>query len=193
MIDFIFAVIAIGIAGQGAPSDGITAPLSPDVPRRAQAPASPAAPAPPAAPASPDLGASFDMSALPAGLAAEDQTPRGQFTTAGEVRPILSATRRSWIALRAYDGRDYLYVTHLWNWRCGLAAIAVSVNDGPMVNWTMPPCHTESATPNAILEGDPLPYVTFGLGSVQSVRVQLVYDDLSMESARFARGAVLIP
>ena len=43
------------------------------------------------------------------------------------------------------------------------------------------------------LDDDPKPYLTFDLGSVQTVRVQLVYDDLSMELEAFSRGDVLIP
>ena len=161
-----------------------------------QAPASPDAPGSPAAPdapASPGQNASFDMTVVPAGLEAEDQTPSGKFLTATEVKPILNATRGNWVAVREYEGKDYVYVTHLWSWRCGLAAIAISVNDEPMQNWPMPPCHTEFSTPNAILNDDPNPLLTFKPGSVQTVKIQVVYDDLSMDSASFARGDVLIP
>ncbi|UOA32299.1 hypothetical protein DSM110093_02089 [Sulfitobacter sp. DSM 110093] len=133
------------------------------------------------------------MDVVPAGLVAEDQTPTGRFTTATEVRPILNATRGNWIAVREYDGKDYVYVTHLWSWRCGLAAIAIAVNDTPFRDWPMPPCHEALATPNAILDDDPQPYLTFEAGSVQSVRVQVIYDDLGMDAAGFARGDVLIP
>ncbi|MFC6640566.1 hypothetical protein [Sulfitobacter profundi] len=72
-------------------------------------------------------------------MVAEDQTPTGRFTTAAEVKPILNATRGNWIAVREYDGQDLVYVTHLWSWRCGLAAMAIAVNDAPMQNWPMPP------------------------------------------------------
>ncbi|SFG21328.1 hypothetical protein SAMN04488039_101119 [Sulfitobacter dubius] len=57
----------------------------------------------------------------------------------------------------------------------------------------MPPCHEALSTPNAILHDDPQPYLTFEAGAVQSVRVQLIYDDLGMDAAGFARGDVLIP
>ncbi|SDF77796.1 hypothetical protein [Sulfitobacter delicatus] len=196
MIDFLFAVIAAGMSGQGAPSAGITAPPAPEAPVTVQAPAAPEAPASPgvpAAPAVPVQKASFDMSVVPAGLQAEDQTPSGKFTTATEVKPILNATRGNWVAVREYEGKDYVYVTHLWSWRCGLAAIAISVNDEQMQNWPMPPCHTEFSTPNAILNDDPNPLLTFKPGSVEKVTIQVVYDDLSMDSASFARGEVLIP
>jgi hypothetical protein len=135
----------------------------------------------------------FDMSVVPAGLIAEPHVPTGKFTTTQEVKPILGATKGNWVAVREYDGQDLLYVTHLWAWRCGLAAIAVSVNDAPMRDWPLPSCHMKYAKPNAVLPEDGLPYMSMGLGSVETITVQVVYDDLTMEVAEFARGDVLIP
>ena len=154
-------------------------------------PAATPAPAPTATPA--PAATSFNMAVVPAGLQAEPQTPSGKFTTATEVKPILDATKGNWVAVREFNGQDLLYVTHLWGWRCGLAAMAISVNDEPMQNWPLPPCHMQYATPNAILDDDGLPYLTLRLGSEQSITIQVVYDDLSMDAARFARGDVLIP
>lgn len=154
-------------------------------------PAVPAAPAPAAAPASATIG--FNMAVVPAGLIAENQTPSGKFTTAAEVRPILEATKGNWVAVREYDGKDWLYVTHLWGWRCGLAAMAISINNEPMQNWPLPPCHMKYTTPNAILEDDGIPALTLKLGGVQTITIQVVYDDLSMDVASFERSNVLIP
>ncbi len=150
-------------------------------------------PAAPAAPAATPANNGFNMAVVPAGLVADDQTPSGKFTTATEVKPILGATKGNWVAVREYNGQDLLYVTHIWGWRCGLHAMAISVNDEPMQNWPLPPCHMKYATPNALLEDDGLPYLTLRLGSVQKIDIQLVYDDLSMDSASFERGNVLIP
>jgi hypothetical protein len=127
------------------------------------------------------------------GLVAEPQTPSGKFTTATEVRPILTATKANWIAVRDYGGNDLLYVTHLWSWRCGLAAMSISVNDGPLENLPLPDCHADYATPNAILEQDGLPYMTYPQNSINTVSVHITYDDLSRDTASFARGDVLIP
>ncbi|GLQ26031.1 hypothetical protein [Sulfitobacter pacificus] len=135
----------------------------------------------------------FNMTVVPAGLTPEAQTPSGKFTTAAEVKPILNATKGNWVAVREYDGQDLLYVTHLWAWRCGLKAMAISVNGETMQNWPLPPCHTEFSTPNAVLAEDGAPYLTLRLGSVQDITIQIVYDDLSMDVARFARGDVLTP
>ena len=163
MFDFIFAVLAIAAVGG---TD--TAPVAEGI-------------------SQPDGATLF------AQVAAEPQTPTGKFTTAGEVKPILTATKANWIAVREYGGNDLLYVTHLWAWRCGLGGMAVSVNGGPFEQMQLPACHTEYATPNAVLEGDGLPYIPFPSGHITQVVVQLIYDDLSRDSASFERAQVLIP
>lgn len=163
-------------------------------------PAQPATPATPAVPATPSTAVAasgptqnFNMAVVPQGLLADPQTPSGKFTTATEIKPILAATKGNWVAVRDYDGKDWLYVTHLWSWRCGLAAMAISVNGETMQNWPMPPCHEQFTTPNALLEDDALPVLTFRQGSVQTITIQIVYDDLTMDMATFERGNVLIP
>ncbi|MEM8577071.1 MAG: hypothetical protein AAGF60_04400 [Pseudomonadota bacterium] len=125
-------------------------------------------------------------------LQAEAQTPTGKFTTATEVRPILSATKANWVVVRLYDGKDYLYVTHLWSWRCGLAQMEVAINGGPFQVWPMPPCLTETAAPNALPAGA-LPYATYPPGAITDVSVRVTYDDLSTDEAAWPRNAVLLP
>lgn len=124
---------------------------------------------------------------------AEPQVATGKFTTALEVKPILSATRGSWVAVREWEGQDLIYVTHLWAWRCGLRQVEISVNSGAYEIWALPPCHMETAAPNSILESDGLPYRAFRLNGVIEVAVRVTYDDLSVEEARFPRGAILTP
>lgn len=135
----------------------------------------------------------FNMAVVPQGLVAEPQTPSGKFTTAAEVKPILDATKGNWVAVRAYEGKDWLYVTHIWGWRCGLKAMAISVNGETMQNWPLPPCHEQFTTPNAVLEDDGLPVLTFKLNAVNTIKIQLVFDDLTMAVAEFDRANVLIP
>jgi hypothetical protein len=173
------------VIGQGTLLEGVPATPAP-------APVATLAPAP-VVPAPPPAQSGFNMAVVPAGLMAEPQTPTGKFTTATEIKPILNATKGNWVAVRQYDGKDLLYITHLWSWRCGLASIAISVNDEAMQNWPMPPCHMEFSTPNAMLEDDGLPYLSLRAGAVQKITVQIVYDDLSMDVASFDRGSVLIP
>lgn len=138
-------------------------------------------------------GEQTDLAVIPDGLVAEPQTPTGKFTTAIEVKPILTATKGNWVGLRDYGGNDLVYVTHLWAWRCGLSAMALSINDGPMKDVPLPECHLEYASPNAILEGDGLPYLTYPQGSVERITVQIIYDDLTQDMATFSGGDIRIP
>ena len=195
MLHIFFALMAAGLNGATSPQPDVSGPsgTAPVVAEPAaqseqqQAVQSP----PPAIPA--PAGPAFNMAVVPPGLVADPQTPSGKFTTAAEVKPILQATKGNWAAVRDYDGYDYLYVTHIWSWRCGLKAMAISVNDEPMQNWPLPPCHEEFTTPNAILEQDGLPYLRLRQGSVRTVTLQIVYDDLSMDAATFQRANILTP
>ncbi|MBM2294243.1 hypothetical protein JQX09_20145 [Sulfitobacter pseudonitzschiae] len=126
-------------------------------------------------------------------LVAEEQVATGKFLTALEVKPILTATKGSWVAVRDYDGQDLVYVTHLWAWRCGLVQIEMAVNGGAFEVWPMPDCHVDSPTPGAITESDGLPYRSYAAGSVQQLDVRITYDDLSADTISVARQAVLMP
>ncbi|MDF1718142.1 MAG: hypothetical protein P1U75_15920 [Antarcticimicrobium sp.] len=127
------------------------------------------------------------------GLVAEPQVPSGKFTTATEVKPIFAATKANWIAVRLYEGVDYLYVTQIWSWRCGLVQMRVGVNGGPLEVWPLPPCHEEYATPNAVLEDDGNPLRMYPPNSIAYVDVEVTFDDLSTDHAQFTRSSVLMP
>lgn len=124
--------------------------------------------------------------------AAEDQTPTGKFLTASEVKPILAATQSNWIAVREWEGQDLIYFTHLLSWRCGLYEIRYAVNDGELQLWSFPACDADTYALGTIPE-DASIFATLPLGSVETVTIELLYDDLSIESAVFQREAVLIP
>jgi hypothetical protein len=112
------------------------------------------------------------------------------FTTAGEVRPILSMTQGNWVALREYNGQDLLYFTHLLAWRCGLSEIRYGLNgDAPAQVLKMEACHEGTAQPNA-MSGDGV-YIRAPAGSVASVRVRLIFDDGSSDEATFARKDIM--
>jgi hypothetical protein len=115
-----------------------------------------------------------------------------QFTTAAEVKPILSATKANWVALREYDGKDLLYFTHLLAWRCGLDAVHYSVNGESEKQWRSEPCYESEVQPNAIKATDVLPFIGLPLQSVQSVAVRVIYDDGSEETAKFQRASILM-
>ncbi|MEO9780190.1 MAG: hypothetical protein ABJH07_13230 [Sedimentitalea sp.] len=125
-------------------------------------------------------------------LTAEPQIATGKFTTALEVKPILNATRGNWITLREYDGKDLVYVTHLWAWRCGLLEMRVGINGNTPELWPMPDCHLDQAAPGAILDTDGLPYRGYALGSVALIEIQLTYDDLTTAGAKYNREGRLV-
>jgi len=125
----------------------------------------------------------------------EPQIPTGQFTTAVEVRPILDMTKSNWIAVREYDGQDLIYFTHLMSWRCGLWDIRYGINGEPADTVvSMEPCNTDYQQPNVMIDVENfLPYVSYPAGSVQSVYVEIDFDDGTSDFAQFNRNEVLIP
>ena len=123
---------------------------------------------------------------------AEPQVPTGKFTTATEIKPIMGATKANWVAVREYDGRDLIYFTHLLSWRCGLVGVRYSINGAPMQDWPLPPCLIDTAAPNAVPQ-DAQIYETHPLGSIQSVEVEIIYDDLTRDNIAVQRKDVLMP
>lgn len=127
-------------------------------------------------------------------FAGVDTARAAPFTTAAEIKPILAATRANWISVREYDGQDLLYVTHLWAWRCGLSGIRIGVNGAAPQDWPLPECHLDLAAPNSILEQDGLPYRSYPLKSIESISIELLYDDQTEETLTVGRnGAPLSP
>lgn len=116
-----------------------------------------------------------------------------QFTTADEVKPILSATKANWVSVREYEGQDLLYFTHLMAWRCGIDAIYYSINGAAEVKWQGEPCYMDEVQPNAIKAEGSLPFIGFGLQSIQSVDIHLIYDDASEDRAHYERASIMTP
>jgi hypothetical protein len=133
---------------------------------------------------------SFDLT----GLLPDDQTSLGKFTTAGEVGPILEMTKTHWAAVREYDGQDLVYFTHVLSWRCGLKSAKFSINDAPLQDLELPDCHMKFIQPNVLIDEEPLlAYRRYDLGSVKSVRVDVLLDDLTVQSVTLKRENILIP
>ena len=117
------------------------------------------------------------------------------FTSAAEVKPILSVTKPQWIAVREYDGKDLLYFTNLLAWRCGVQSVAYGLNGAaPDTALMIEPCYDVEAQPNALkMDQGVLPYIEAALGSVQSVTVLVTYDDGSTDTGDYLRAAVMTP
>jgi len=124
----------------------------------------------------------------------ETQSATGRFTTAIEVKPILTATKPQWVAVREYDGQDLLYFTNLLAWRCGLWEVRYGLNGAPP-DTILPiePCDEDTAQPNAMVDTNATLYITAPLGSIESIDIEIDYDDGTMDAAIFARQSVLMP
>jgi len=123
----------------------------------------------------------------------ESQEPTGKFTTAFEVKPILMATKANWAAIREYEGNDLLYLTHLVAWRCGLHEIRFGVNGAAEQLFEVEECYENTAQPNSMKMETHLPYVIYGLDTLNTISVTLVFDDGSEESTSYQRSDILMP
>ena len=81
----------------------------------------------------------------------------------GNVRLMLQMVRDRWLMARPYEGQDYLYISTVLPYRCGLTAIRYGLNGAkPATIWPMEPCHSGALEPNALLDMVKFPaYVTF--------------------------------
>lgn len=115
-------------------------------------------------------------------------------TTAGEVKMILDATKASWIAVREYDGNDLVYFTQIEAWRCALDGLKYGINSETADQIReLETCYEDEAAPNAMKEEGRLPFITLPLGSVESVTIELLYDDGTIDTATFERAKVMTP
>lgn len=96
--------------------------------------------------------------------------------TLGLEKQILPMTTANWAAFRNYDGRQWIYFTHLLAYRCGLAEIRYSLNATvPDQTFPLPPCDPQN--PNAI---DPVahpPYIVLPPGSAETLAIRVTYSD----------------
>ncbi len=141
-------------------------------------------------------GEEADVAADPAPAAREPETQiaTGRFTTAIEVKPILTATKPQWVAVREYDGQDLLYFTNLLAWRCGLWEVRYGLNGAPPETvLPIEPCYEDTAQPNAMVDTGATLYIVQPLGSIESIDIEIDYDDGTMDAAVFARQSVLMP
>lgn len=195
MLEFLIPLIfAIG-TGSG-PGGGAGAPPLAMAGESAPAPSGTAELTRPRPQSQPGGGVASTAAAEAPARTPEPQVPTGRFTTAVEIRPILEATRPSWVAVQERDGQDFVYFTNLLSWRCGLWEIRYGLNGAePTELLPLEPCHEETASPNAMVSTTmefPF-YITGAAGSVQSIAIEIVFDDGDSDAAVYARQSVLLP
>ncbi len=92
-----------------------------------------------------------------------------------QVKNILDMTKDSWIAYRDFNGRQLIYFTQILSWHCGMKEIRYSLNSTELdQRFPVPACN--ELLPNNIGQDDKI-YLSGKLGSVESLAVQLVFDD----------------
>ena len=125
----------------------------------------------------------------------EPQIATGKFTTALETKPIFQATQAQWVAVREYEGKDWVYFTNILAWRCGLWELRYGINTAEATEvLPMEPCNLDYSTPNAMIDMETYPpFITLEPGSVDLVVVELVFDDGDTMKVAYGRSQVLIP
>lgn len=180
-----FVGLAIGIEAPDpvAPMSEVTMPSTEELAVEAAEPAA-AATLPGA-----DLADEF------AGREPEPQIATGKFTTAIEIKQIMLMTKGNWVAINDNDGRDLLYFSHLLAWRCGMWAIRYGLNGDPAtIEVPLEECHEGTTSPNALTDiANFPPYVVLPFESIESVYVEVVFDDGTTDFAVFPRDAVMLP
>ncbi|MEL7115869.1 MAG: hypothetical protein AAGP08_09800 [Pseudomonadota bacterium] len=114
---------------------------------------------------------------------------QAQFNSSAEVKPILKMIKPQWISVRQFNGEDLVYFTLLEVYRCGIEQIRYVVNQGKPSVWGTPPCEGDE-TFSEIPE-DRLPYASFPLGSIERLRIELTYDDGTIEWAEYDGAGAL--
>ncbi|MEQ8699732.1 MAG: hypothetical protein RLT05_24630 [Bauldia litoralis] len=94
----------------------------------------------------------------------------------GHEKLILPATKANWIAFRNYDGKQFVYFTHLVVYRCGLSEVRYAIDfDAFDGRFQMQPCDPQN--PHAIDPVNYPPYLELPLGHASRIAVQVVYAD----------------
>lgn len=99
---------------------------------------------------------------------------------------VMNLTKKTWVQFRNYDGKQLLYFTHFFAWKCAIKEVHYSINSKELSETlTLPECN-----PDAPFDVDPIKhtvYKTYPLGHANQVTVQIIYsDDTKSETLSFA-------
>lgn len=115
------------------------------------------------------------------------------FTEYAQAKPILEMIKRDWVGIGASDGQDLLYFTLLLSYRCAIQEIRFSYNNGPLTTWDAEPCYWDERHPNAIKMETHLPYAVAPLGSLNTITIDLLFEDGTTMTNTYDRTEILLP
>ncbi len=83
-------------------------------------------------------------------------------------------TKNNWVAFRDYNGRQWIYFTHLESYTCGIKAVRYSINSDALdKTWELQPCNPKN--PHAVTKE--IIYLTLPLGTAKSIAVKVTFAD----------------
>lgn len=92
------------------------------------------------------------------------------------VKQALNSTTGNWVSFRNFDGRQWLYLSHVLTWKCGLKEVRYAINSSALTErWPLPACNPQN--PYALDPEAEHIYTYFAPDSVSFVSVQLVFAD----------------
>jgi len=99
-----------------------------------------------------------------------------------QMKQILNMTQNNWVSFRDYNGKQWIYFTHLESYTCGIKEVHYSINSDELDKvWELQPCDTKN--PMAITKD--IIYLTMPLGTAKYITVQVTFaDDTKSEVVR---------
>ncbi len=91
-----------------------------------------------------------------------------------QMKQILNMTKTSWVSYRDFDGKQFIYFTHLESYTCGIKEVKYSINSNKLDQvWVLQSC--DKNNPMAMIKE--IPYLSLKLDTAQFISLQLKFID----------------
>jgi hypothetical protein len=91
-----------------------------------------------------------------------------------QIKPVLNMTKDNWVSFRDYNGKQWIYFTHLETYTCGIKQVRYSINSDALdQTWELQPCDPQ----NPLKITKEIIYLTLPLGTAKSIAVKLTFTD----------------
>ncbi len=91
-----------------------------------------------------------------------------------QMKQILNMTQNNWVSFRDYNGKQWIYFTHLEAYTCGIKEVHYSINSDKLDKvWELQSCDPKN--PMAVTKD--IIYLTMPLGTAKSIAVQVTFTD----------------